>query len=186
MNIADLLCAPVEVAASPLRPAQPPRIVATCEPPRPKPKKRQSYKPVPDDQRTRPYRMSKAQKKSRSDYEEHESKVFNLTLDINDLKQQVQYLLECRDIQVTCLLQTRQRLETLVLGTVDRILFGGGEKPRSGTKAAASRACSWSSRTEPRPQRRLRVQSAARQAQLQPPLVHHCHHSSHGVRRGGS
>ncbi|EGZ22959.1 hypothetical protein PHYSODRAFT_487156 [Phytophthora sojae] len=137
MNIADLLCAPVEVAASPLRPAQPPRIVATCEPPRPKPKKRQSYKPVPDDQRTRPYRMSKAQKKSRSDYEEHESKVFNLTLDINDLKQQVQYLLECRDIQVTCLLQTRQRLETLVLGTVDRILFGGGEKPRSGDEGCS-------------------------------------------------
>ncbi|KAE8909749.1 hypothetical protein PF005_g20759 [Phytophthora fragariae] len=65
MNIADLLCSPVETA-SPLRPAgaAQSRAVATCEPPRPKPKKRQSAKFVPDDQRKRPYRMSKAQKKS--------------------------------------------------------------------------------------------------------------------------
>lgn len=130
MNIADLLCFPVDHS----------RTVATCEPPRraqaPKSKKRQA-KFTPDDQRKRPYRMSVAQRQSRQDFQQHESKVFNLTLDINQLKQQVQYLLECRDLQITCLLQTRQRLEAEVLSTVDRILFGGSDRPRSGDEGCS-------------------------------------------------
>ncbi|POM78550.1 Hypothetical protein PHPALM_3915 [Phytophthora palmivora] len=132
MNIADLLCAPVEIT-----PTAQPRKVATCEPPKARAKKRHARKVVPDDQRKRPYRMSVTQKKCRREYEEHESKVFNLTLDINQLKQQVQYLLECRDLQITCLLQNRQRVESLVLSTVDTILFGGSERPRSGDEGCS-------------------------------------------------
>ncbi|KAG7378768.1 hypothetical protein PHYPSEUDO_009513 [Phytophthora pseudosyringae] len=143
MNISDLLCSPVEIpsARTPSGGAVPPRAVATCGPAnRPRaPSKKRSAKVVPDDERKRPYRMSVAQKKCRRDFEEHESKVFNLTLDVNQLKQQVQYLLECRDLQVTCLLQHRQRLECAVLGTVDKILFGGVERPRS-----ADEGCSFS------------------------------------------
>ncbi|GMF39357.1 unnamed protein product [Phytophthora lilii] len=136
MNISDLLCSPVETASA-NRPA--PQLVATCEPPtRVQSKKRQSRSNfVPDDQRKKPYRMSVTQKKCRREFEEHESRVFNLTLDINDLKQQVQYLLECRDIHVTCLLQNRQTLKSLVLGTVDKILFGGSERPRSGEEGCS-------------------------------------------------
>ncbi|OWY94345.1 hypothetical protein PHMEG_00035954 [Phytophthora megakarya] len=135
MNIADLLCSPVELSPTPT--AQP-RTVASCEPPKTRPKKRQARsKIVPDDQRKRPYRMSVTQKKCRREYEQHESKVFNLTLDINQLKQQVQYLLECKDLQITCLLQSRQKLESLVLSTVDTILFGGSDRPRSGDEGCS-------------------------------------------------
>ncbi|KAI9994377.1 hypothetical protein PInf_010987 [Phytophthora infestans] len=139
MNISNILCSPLEAPAEPTPITPEPRIVATCEPPR-RPQarsmKRQS-KFVADDQRKRPYRMSETQKKSRQNFQQHESKVFNLTLDINDLKQQVQYLLECRDLQVTCLLQMRQRLEAAVLGTVDKILFGGSDRPRSGDEGCS-------------------------------------------------
>lgn len=142
MNISDLLCSPVETSTTPsLGVATPPRRVATCAPPRVQTKKkrqsRNSTKFVPEDQRKRPYRMSVTQKKSRLEYQEHESRVFNLTLDINQLKQQMQYLLECRDLQITCLLQMRQRLESEVLGTVDTILFGGGARPRSGDEGCS-------------------------------------------------
>ncbi|ETK87542.1 hypothetical protein F441_08182 [Phytophthora nicotianae CJ01A1] len=136
MNISDILCSPVETQVTPISVTP---QTATCEPPkrpRAQSKKRQN-KFVPDDQRKRPYRMSVTQKKCRQEFRDHESKVFNLTLDINDLKQQVQYLLECRDLQVTCLLQTRQRLEAAVLGTVDRILFGGSDRPRSGDEGCS-------------------------------------------------
>jgi len=151
MNIADLLCSPVETEPpSGVEAALVPRVVATCEPPRTaktktkaktktqsKTRTASSSELVPDEQRKRPYRMSATQKKTRQAFQEHESRVFNLTLDINQLKQQVQYLLECRDLHISSLLQNRQRLESLVLSTVDKILFGGSERPRSGDEGCS-------------------------------------------------
>ncbi|KAF4318184.1 hypothetical protein BBO99_00007424 [Phytophthora kernoviae] len=66
---------------------------------------------VPDKERKRSYRMSVGQQRSRTEHEYYESRALNLTLDINDLRQQVMHLLECRDLQITRLLLTRQHVE---------------------------------------------------------------------------
>ncbi|RLN90623.1 hypothetical protein BBJ28_00004189 [Nothophytophthora sp. Chile5] len=68
--------------------------------------------------------MSASQRERRRNYEAHESRVYNLTLDINDLRQQVRYLTERRDLHVMRLLLTRQHFERDVLSVVDRILCG--------------------------------------------------------------
>ncbi|KAI9910306.1 hypothetical protein PsorP6_010999 [Peronosclerospora sorghi] len=55
------------------------------------------WKPVPDKERKRPYKMSVTQRQKRREHEQYESQVQNLKLDINDLRQQIQHLLEYRD-----------------------------------------------------------------------------------------
>lgn len=77
---------------------------------------------VPDNKRKRPYRMSVSQVLSRRQHEAHESRVLNLTLDINQLKQQVQYLTECRDLYLTRLFLRRQHLEGAVLGATQKLV----------------------------------------------------------------
>jgi hypothetical protein len=77
---------------------------------------------VPDKQRKKPYRLSATRQRNRRELEEYESRVFNLTLDINALRQQVQHLLERRDLQLTQSFVHRQRIEGEVLSVVARLL----------------------------------------------------------------
>ncbi|RLN52550.1 hypothetical protein BBJ29_005731 [Phytophthora kernoviae] len=97
---------------------------------------------VPDKERKRSYRMSVGQQRSRTEHEYYESRALNLTLDINDLRQQVMHLLECRDLQITRLLLTRQHVEGGVLSVVDDILFGRRNQGRSA--ASRDEGCSFS------------------------------------------
>ncbi|KAL3667837.1 hypothetical protein V7S43_007387 [Phytophthora oleae] len=79
---------------------------------------------VPDNQRKRPYRISVTQQLNRRINENYESKVFNLTLDNNALRQQVQYLMECRDLYLTRLFLNRQQLEGDVLDVAEKLVNG--------------------------------------------------------------
>jgi hypothetical protein len=136
MNIADLLCSPVptEEEEEEKHRAPPPVeqcAVAPVEPPSVgspsskakraqvvTKKKCRSFAVLPDKQRKRQYYMSKTQKQRRRDHEAFESRVFNLTLDVNALKQEVKRLMEIRDLQVTQLLLSRHHLENdLLLAT---------------------------------------------------------------------
>ncbi|KAG6957307.1 hypothetical protein JG687_00010069 [Phytophthora cactorum] len=46
---------------------------------------------VPDDERIRPHPLSAVQRRQRQEYQAYESRVYNLTLDINELRQQIQH-----------------------------------------------------------------------------------------------
>ncbi|GMF56717.1 unnamed protein product [Phytophthora fragariaefolia] len=71
-----------------------------------------------DKNRKRPYRMSSAQRMKRRDHEAYESRVFNLTLDVNELRQQIQHLIQLQDIYLSRLLLSGQRFEGDVLKLV--------------------------------------------------------------------
>ncbi|KAE8903875.1 hypothetical protein PF005_g20835 [Phytophthora fragariae] len=77
---------------------------------------------VPDSQRKRPYRMSATQQKRRHEHEVYESRVYNLTLDINELRQQIQQLLELRDVHLSRLLLNGQRFDGDVLKLAWKLL----------------------------------------------------------------
>ncbi|GMF39358.1 unnamed protein product [Phytophthora lilii] len=77
---------------------------------------------VHDNERKRPYRLSTTRKMRRRAHEEYESHVFNLALDVNELRQQVGYLLECRDLWLTRLFVYRQEFEGTVLVVVTQFL----------------------------------------------------------------
>ncbi|KAG6608927.1 uncharacterized protein IUM83_12834 [Phytophthora cinnamomi] len=77
---------------------------------------------VPDSERKRPYRLSATRKRRRQEREEFESREFNLTLDINELRRQVQHLLECRDLCLTQLFVHRLRVESDVVCIVASLL----------------------------------------------------------------
>ncbi|KAG6612442.1 uncharacterized protein IUM83_10598 [Phytophthora cinnamomi] len=94
---------------------------------------------VPDSQRRRPRRLSVTQKLDRRAYQNYESKVFNLTLDINALKQQVLYLMECRDLHLTRMFLDRQHLEVDVLQAVEKLVNGFSKKGPSLTANQRSR-----------------------------------------------
>lgn len=79
---------------------------------------------VPDNKRKRPYKMSTAQRRQRHENEVYESRVYNVTLDNNDLRQQIQQLLACRDLHITRLLLNGQRFESDVLKLVWKLLDG--------------------------------------------------------------
>ncbi|KAG7378769.1 hypothetical protein PHYPSEUDO_009514 [Phytophthora pseudosyringae] len=66
---------------------------------------------VRDEDRRRPYRVSAAQRQRRHEHEVYESRVFNLTLEINELRQQIHFLMERPDLHITRLLLNRQRCE---------------------------------------------------------------------------
>ncbi|KAE9287577.1 hypothetical protein PF008_g26367 [Phytophthora fragariae] len=53
---------------------------------------------VPDKERKRSYRLSAKRRQCRLDNEALASRTYNLTLDVNNLEQQVRYLQECRDL----------------------------------------------------------------------------------------
>lgn len=150
MDITALLCTeepqaedalPISTGSSSKRqklgPAKPPKSSARAKKPRAK-----RIAVVPDKERKRSYRMSAEQKRCRNEFENFESNVFNLTLDINDLRQQVAHLMECRDLEITRLLLNRQRVEGGVLSLVDDILFGRKDQPR--LTASADEGCSFS------------------------------------------
>jgi hypothetical protein len=140
MNIADLLCSPVptEEEEEEKHRAPPPVeqcAVAPVEPPSVgspsskakraqvvTKKKCRSFAVLPDKQRKRQYYMSKTQKQRRRDHEAFESRVFNLTLDVNALKQEVKRLMEIRDLQVTQLLLSRHRLENDLLNGTESMV----------------------------------------------------------------
>ncbi|GMF20706.1 unnamed protein product [Phytophthora lilii] len=82
------------------------------------------YTVVPDKERKRSYRLSATQKQSRLDHEAYESRVLNLTLDINQIHQEGQHLMEYRDLLVTRMLLNRTRMENEVLEAASMILFG--------------------------------------------------------------
>ncbi|GMF18678.1 unnamed protein product [Phytophthora lilii] len=72
---------------------------------------------VPDKERKRPYRMSAAQRQHRQECEAFKSRVYNLTLDINELRQQIQR-------HLNRLLLNNQRFEGDVLNMAWRLLDG--------------------------------------------------------------
>ncbi|EGZ11599.1 hypothetical protein PHYSODRAFT_515164 [Phytophthora sojae] len=94
---------------------------------------------VPDKKRKKHYYMSAAQKRHRRDHEAFESCVFNLTLDINNLRQEVMRLLEFRDLQVTRLLLTRMRMENELLKTVEAMIRGVKENNTAAPECRVSR-----------------------------------------------
>ncbi|KAG7381534.1 hypothetical protein PHYPSEUDO_005952 [Phytophthora pseudosyringae] len=79
---------------------------------------------VPDNERTRPHRLSATQRQQRREYQAYESRVYNLTLDINELRQQIQQLMECRDLYITRMLLNGERFEADVLQLVWNFLDG--------------------------------------------------------------
>ncbi|GMF58416.1 unnamed protein product [Phytophthora fragariaefolia] len=94
---------------------------------------------VPDKKRKHRSRLSVTQKLNKLIHQDYESKVFNLTLDINQLKQQVQHLNECRDLYLTRLFLSRQHLEGEVLQVVDTLVNGFSKKGPSLTSTQQSR-----------------------------------------------
>jgi hypothetical protein len=127
MNIADLLCSPApteegeEEKPGPVeqREVAPVSVSSKGKKAQVVTKKNgRTFAVLPDKQRKRQYCMSKTQKQHRRDHEAFESRVFNLTLDVNALKQEVKRLMEIRDLQVTQLLLSRHHLENdLLLAT---------------------------------------------------------------------
>ncbi|KAL4106487.1 hypothetical protein PRIC1_004538 [Phytophthora ramorum] len=105
------------------------------------------YAVVPDKDRKRPNRLSATQKQFRRDNEAYESRVLNLTLDINHLRQEILHLMSCRDLQVTRLLLEREERESNALRVVDSILFGveeGRGVPSLCTSSPTYNGCSFS------------------------------------------
>ncbi|EGZ18766.1 hypothetical protein PHYSODRAFT_502884 [Phytophthora sojae] len=76
---------------------------------------------IPDKDRKRSYRLSSKRRQCRLDNEALASRTYNLTLDVNNLKQQVRYLQECRDLYVTRLAVARQHAEGEAVGMVTRL-----------------------------------------------------------------
>jgi hypothetical protein len=83
---------------------------------------RPAWKAVRDGERKKPYRMSATQRQRRQEHQAYESRVFNLTLDINELRQQIRYLEERRDLYNTRLVLRRQQFGDQVLGLVRKLL----------------------------------------------------------------
>ncbi|KAJ8526174.1 hypothetical protein ON010_g15005 [Phytophthora cinnamomi] len=107
------------------QPAKPPKH-PTHKPKKSIPSNTVIYNTVPDKNRKKPNRLSAAQKQTRRDNEVFESRILNLTLDINQLRQEVLHLKECRDLHVTRLLLDRERMETNILNAANSMLFGTG------------------------------------------------------------
>ncbi|KAL3667766.1 hypothetical protein V7S43_007316 [Phytophthora oleae] len=78
--------------------------------------------PVPDNQRVRSHTLSATQRRQRQAYQAYESQVYNLTLDNNELRQQIRQLLERRDLHVTRMLLNGERFESDVLKLVWNLL----------------------------------------------------------------
>eukprot|EP00644_Phytophthora_capsici_P009094 jgi/Phyca11/102187/e_gw1.6.276.1 len=78
--------------------------------------------PVPDNQRVRSHILSATQRRQRQAFRAYESQVYNLTLDINDLRQQIRQLLERRDLHVTRMLLNGERFQSDVLKLVWNLL----------------------------------------------------------------
>ncbi|KAG7380860.1 hypothetical protein PHYPSEUDO_006721 [Phytophthora pseudosyringae] len=91
---------------------------------------------VPDNERTRPHRLSATQRQQRQEYQAYESRVYNLTLDINELRQQIQRLMEYRDLYITRMLLNGERFEADVL----QLVWGFLDGLRSGTFGLAPSA----------------------------------------------
>ncbi|EGZ22961.1 hypothetical protein PHYSODRAFT_310601 [Phytophthora sojae] len=113
MNLSRVLCSPErqdESAVAPVRegPGQKPPESETADEP-------QLFTFVPDNERKRSYRMSAKQRQRRTEYEAYTSRVENLTLDINELRQQIRCLLERRDLYFTRLLLQGQHYEVQVI-----------------------------------------------------------------------
>ncbi|POM78549.1 Hypothetical protein PHPALM_3914 [Phytophthora palmivora] len=140
MKISDLLCSSVEVEDKEESPSNQESQVhsltlKTSRPPRPQKTKLSGMTVIPDNQRKRPYRMTPATRA----YEDYESRVFNLTLDNNQLRQQVQYLLECRDLHLTRLFVYRQQFEGDVLRMAKTLVNGFSDRGPGLTSNASSR-----------------------------------------------
>uniref|UniRef100_H3GDU1 Uncharacterized protein n=1 Tax=Phytophthora ramorum TaxID=164328 RepID=H3GDU1_PHYRM len=73
---------------------------------------------IPDKDRKRSYRLSAKQRLRRLDNDALESQMYNLTLDVNNLKQQVRYLQECRDLYTTRMTVARQHAQGQAVGMV--------------------------------------------------------------------
>ncbi|KAG7379257.1 WD repeat-containing protein 60 [Phytophthora pseudosyringae] len=153
MKISELLCSPrpgPNANDPPLPQCSPPITAAVgpqrcCKATAKKPPKHPAVRcsaVVPDSQRKRPYRMSVTQQLNRRALQNYESKVFNLTLDTNALRQQVQHLLECRDLYLTRLFLTRQQLEGDALGVAENLVNGFSKKGPSLTASQRSRVFS--------------------------------------------
>lgn len=98
-----------------------------------------TFTAVPDKKRKKRYYMSATQKRHHRDHEAFESRVLNLTLDINDLRQEVMRLLEYRDLQVTRLLLNRVRLGNELLKTVEGMMRGVKENSTAAPECRLAR-----------------------------------------------
>ncbi|KAG2784905.1 hypothetical protein PC129_g12370 [Phytophthora cactorum] len=79
---------------------------------------------VPDDERIRPHPLSAVQRRQRQEYQAYESRVYNLTLDINELRQQIQQLKERRDLYATRMILSGECFKGDVLKLVWTLLDG--------------------------------------------------------------
>ncbi|KAK1942946.1 hypothetical protein P3T76_005583 [Phytophthora citrophthora] len=113
MKMSSLLCSsPESEEISPLQASDPPENQPSSSPLVPK------CGPVPDNQRVRSHALSVAQRRQRQAYQAYESQVYNLTLDINEVRQQIRQLLERRDLHVTRMLLNGERFKSDVLKLV--------------------------------------------------------------------
>jgi hypothetical protein len=76
---------------------------------------------IPDKERKRTYKLSAKQRERRLDNEALASRVYNLTLDINNLKQEVRYLQERRDLYSMRRSMARQHAEAEAVSMVARL-----------------------------------------------------------------
>ncbi|KAG2519520.1 hypothetical protein BBO99_00006223 [Phytophthora kernoviae] len=97
-----------------------------------------TFSVIADKDRKRPYRLSTKQRERRLKNEVLESTMYNLTLDINNLKQQVRYLQECQDLYMTRLTVGRQHMQGEAVGMVARLF-----------RLYCAEACGYSNVAEP-------------------------------------
>ncbi|KAF4037056.1 hypothetical protein GN244_ATG10906 [Phytophthora infestans] len=124
MELSRVLC---DSSPDPSSTASPSSLVHGQEPSLPESKPKialPTFSVLPDRERKRLHRLSEAQKRQHQHAEPYESRVRNLTFDINNLRQQIQQLVQLRTALVTRLLVNGQRFEGDMLQLTWTLLDG--------------------------------------------------------------
>ncbi|KAL4106421.1 hypothetical protein PRIC1_004472 [Phytophthora ramorum] len=118
MKITELLCSSPESQEEAPTASSAPSDTAAAQleaPSFPQASSGREFVLVPDNQRKRTHRLSLAQRQQRRQNEAYESRVYNLMLDANELRQQIHQLMERRDLHITRLLLSGQHFQADVL-----------------------------------------------------------------------